>query len=110
MAYLQKGVNYKYLKKIMSLPFLPVEEIPAEWERLKAQATTPALLTKAYRQREGAHRLMRNFMSLHMLPYEHIRSTFDALCQEVDNANNPRLDYLTSYMRSYWMESTVWEV
>ncbi|CAH1248562.1 Hypp8248 [Branchiostoma lanceolatum] len=45
MDYLQKGAIYKYLKKIMSLPFLPVEEIPAEWERLKAQVITPALLT-----------------------------------------------------------------
>ncbi|XP_066287629.1 uncharacterized protein [Branchiostoma lanceolatum] len=42
-AYLQKGAIHKYLKKIMSLPFLPAEEIPAEWERLRAQATTPAL-------------------------------------------------------------------
>ncbi|CAH1248510.1 Hypp8182 [Branchiostoma lanceolatum] len=43
--YVQKGAIYKCLRKIMLLSFLPAEEIPAEWERLKAQATTPALLT-----------------------------------------------------------------
>ncbi|XP_066269846.1 uncharacterized protein [Branchiostoma lanceolatum] len=37
-AYPQKAAVHKYLKKIMSLPFLPAEdlEIPAEWERMRA--------------------------------------------------------------------------
>ncbi|XP_035690632.1 uncharacterized protein LOC118425699 [Branchiostoma floridae] len=65
-------------------------------------------LQEAYRRREGAHRLLRNFMGLLMLPHEHVRPTFDALCEEA--ANDARLDRLTSYMRTYWMESTVWEV
>ncbi|KAI8488921.1 hypothetical protein Bbelb_334390 [Branchiostoma belcheri] len=43
-TYMRKGATYKYLRQILSLPVLPPEEIPAEWERLKAQATTPALL------------------------------------------------------------------
>ncbi|XP_078658343.1 uncharacterized protein LOC144903799 [Branchiostoma floridae x Branchiostoma belcheri] len=41
---MRKGATYKYLRQILSLPVLPPEVIPAEWERLKAQATTPALL------------------------------------------------------------------
>ncbi|CAH1248611.1 Hypp8303 [Branchiostoma lanceolatum] len=45
-----------------------------------------------------------------MLPYEHVRSTFDTLCQEADNANDPRLDRLTAYMRNTWMESTMWKI
>ncbi|CAH1268746.1 Hypp3974 [Branchiostoma lanceolatum] len=67
-------------------------------------------LIQVYRQREGAHRLMRYLMSLHMLPYEHVRSTFEALCREADNANDARLDRLTAYMRDTWMESIFWEV
>ncbi|KAI8487287.1 hypothetical protein Bbelb_350850 [Branchiostoma belcheri] len=43
-TYMRKGAAYKYLRQILSLPVLPPEEIPAEWKRLKAQATTPALL------------------------------------------------------------------
>ncbi|CAH1248607.1 Hypp8295 [Branchiostoma lanceolatum] len=45
-----------------------------------------------------------------MLPYEHVRSTFDTLCQEADDANDPRLDRLTVYMHNRWMESAMWKV
>ncbi|KAI8490559.1 hypothetical protein Bbelb_318270 [Branchiostoma belcheri] len=47
-TYLRKGATYKYLRQILSLPVLLPEEILVEWERLNAQATTPALRFTAY--------------------------------------------------------------
>ncbi|KAI8516267.1 hypothetical protein Bbelb_048480 [Branchiostoma belcheri] len=51
-------------------------------------------LQEAYRRREGVYRLLRNFMGLPMIPHEHVRSTFDALCQDAANAHDERLDRL----------------
>eukprot|EP00058_Branchiostoma_floridae_P018894 XP_002604383.1 hypothetical protein BRAFLDRAFT_73369 [Branchiostoma floridae] len=65
-------------------------------------------LQQAYRRREGAHRLLRNFLGLLML--KHVRPTFEALCEEAAYANDARPDRLTTYIRTYWMESTVWQV
>eukprot|EP00058_Branchiostoma_floridae_P001123 XP_002586611.1 hypothetical protein BRAFLDRAFT_106122 [Branchiostoma floridae] len=75
-----------------------------------AKDLCPAVKYEAYRRREGEHRLLRNFLSLLMLPHEHVRPTFEALCEEAANANDARLDRLTTYIRTYWVESTVWEV
>ena len=35
--------TFKYLRKLMALPFLPSHEIPAIFESLKEDATSPAL-------------------------------------------------------------------
>ncbi|KAI8493197.1 hypothetical protein Bbelb_292010 [Branchiostoma belcheri] len=54
---------------------------------------------EAYRRREGVYRLLRNFMGLPMIPHEHVRSTFDALCQDAANAHE-RLDRLRLKQRA----------
>ncbi|KAI8479755.1 hypothetical protein Bbelb_425030 [Branchiostoma belcheri] len=41
----------------------------------------------------------KKMFSLLMLPHEHVRSTFDALCQEASNAHDERIDRLITYMR-----------
>eukprot|EP00058_Branchiostoma_floridae_P000255 XP_002585743.1 hypothetical protein BRAFLDRAFT_111269 [Branchiostoma floridae] len=53
---------------------------------------------EAYRRREGEHRLLRNFLSLLMLPHEHVRPTFEALCEEAANAYDAHLDRQTDYL------------
>ena len=42
-AYQQNDVIFKYLKKIMALPFLPHHEIPRQFYRLQTQANGRAL-------------------------------------------------------------------
>jgi hypothetical protein len=37
-AYMQKGDKYEFLRKLMSLPYLPVEQITAAFDRLKIVA------------------------------------------------------------------------
>ena len=41
--YLEHGDTYKFLKKVMALPFLPAEPIQSAFESLKASVSTPKL-------------------------------------------------------------------
>ena len=43
MAYSNDDSVHRYIRMIMALPFLPHSEIPTSFQRLKLQATTPAL-------------------------------------------------------------------
>ena len=43
MAYSNDNGIHRYVKMLMALPFLPHQEIPASFQRLKLQATTPVL-------------------------------------------------------------------
>ena len=42
-AYLRDDGTYRYIKKLMALPFLPAAEIDPEFQRLRLQATTDTL-------------------------------------------------------------------
>ncbi|KAI8503594.1 hypothetical protein Bbelb_185650 [Branchiostoma belcheri] len=60
-----------------------------------AHASPPPRGPAQYR-RLGVYRLLRNFPGLLMLPHEHVRSTFNAVCQDAANAHDERILQLTT--------------
>ena len=64
-------------------------------------------LVPSYRQKVGHHRVLRQLMSLPLLPASHMRPAFDALSATVPTSATAVVQLL-QYVQSTWLENSTW--